>query len=156
MTAALFHFDDLTELQLQSLAQRLAPTLKAGGVLLLRGPVGAGKTTFARAAIKSILLEDEDVPSPTFTLVQTYETARGDLWHCDLYRVSSALEIEELGLSEAFDSAICLIEWPEVLGAYAPETALSLSFSPTNDGATRALTAHGRSDLWANVLAEAV
>ncbi len=78
--------------------------------MLLDGPVGAGKTTLARAAILSILPEPEDVPSPTFTLVQTYDTTRGPLWHCDLYRLSSVLEIEELGLEEAFETAITLIE----------------------------------------------
>lgn len=104
------------------LARRLAP----GDTVLLAGPVGAGKTHFARSLITSILRTPEDIPSPTFTLVQTYETTRGPLWHCDLYRLSSPAEVEELGLLEAFGSAICLVEWPDRLGDLRPDDGLTV------------------------------
>jgi tRNA threonylcarbamoyladenosine biosynthesis protein TsaE len=127
------------------LAQRLVP----GDVVLLNGPVGAGKTHFARHMIQSILSEPEDVPSPTFTLVQTYDTQRGPLWHSDLYRIASTHEIEELGLAEAFETAICVVEWPDRLGEVAPEDALSLWLQPGADEDTRALTATWADPKWA-------
>lgn len=111
------------------LAIKLSEILTSGDTLLLSGPVGAGKTHFARHLIQAFLVEPEDVPSPTFTVVQTYDTTAGPLWHCDLYRIGSTLEIEELGLMEAFDDAICLVEWPDRLGDLAPDNALHLDFS---------------------------
>ncbi len=112
------------------LAEQIGAGLGPGDCLLLDGPVGAGKTHFARHLIWSLMDVPEDVPSPTFTLVQIYETRAGELWHGDLYRLSATHEIEELGLTEAFERAICLIEWPELLGPLAPTGALSLHFQP--------------------------
>ena len=97
------------------LATRIGAGLVPGDCLLLTGPIGAGKTHFARHLIQSLLSQPEDIPSPTYTLVQTYDTAAGELWHADLYRLASPDEIEELGLAQAFDQAICLIEWAEKL-----------------------------------------
>ena len=101
-------------------AQQLARRLSPGDVILLSGDVGAGKTHFARALITELLDYPEDIPSPTFTLVQTYEGASGAIWHADLYRLTSTHEIEELGLVEAFHDAICLVEWPDRLGSPPP------------------------------------
>lgn len=111
------------------LAKQLAAQLQPGDCLLLEGPIGAGKTHFSRSLIQSLMTHPEDVPSPTFTLVQTYEVPSGELWHADLYRLSALEEIEELGLSEAFDDAICLIEWPDRLAELTPTHALHLEFS---------------------------
>ncbi|TNJ45506.1 tRNA (adenosine(37)-N6)-threonylcarbamoyltransferase complex ATPase subunit type 1 TsaE [Phaeobacter sp. B1627] len=111
------------------LAHRIARILNPGDVVLLEGPIGAGKTHFARSLIQSLLIEPEDVPSPTFTLVQIYDLAQCELWHADLYRLSHVDEVEELGLIAAFDDAICLVEWPEKLGELRPETALTLRLS---------------------------
>ena len=111
------------------LAETIAPLLRQGDTLLLSGDIGAGKSAFARALIRARLGRMEDVPSPTFTLVQTYDDPNGDIWHCDLYRLSHPEEALELGLDEAFESAICLIEWPDRLGDAAPETALDLAFT---------------------------
>ncbi|WP_420585512.1 tRNA (adenosine(37)-N6)-threonylcarbamoyltransferase complex ATPase subunit type 1 TsaE [Ruegeria sp.] len=109
-----------------AMATRLGAELRPGDILLLEGEIGTGKTHFARSLIQSLMTVPEDVPSPTFTLVQAYDTPPGEIWHCDLYRLSALEEIEELGLSEAFDSAICLIEWPEKLGPLTPTSALTL------------------------------
>ncbi|WP_122074430.1 tRNA (adenosine(37)-N6)-threonylcarbamoyltransferase complex ATPase subunit type 1 TsaE [Pseudophaeobacter sp. EL27] len=111
------------------LAQQLAHQLHPGDCLLLEGPIGAGKTHFARSLIQSLMVQPEDVPSPTFTLVQTYDVPSGELWHADLYRLSALEEIEELGLMEAFDEAICLIEWPDRLAELTPAHALYLTLS---------------------------
>jgi len=115
-----------------ALARRFAPLLGAGDVLLLEGQIGAGKTAFARALIQALGVA-EDVPSPTFTLVQTYE-AGVEIWHADLYRLSHPDEAVELGLTEAFETALCLVEWPGKLGADRPEQALTLQFSVVGEG----------------------
>ena len=126
----------------QSRTERFAALLGAmlspGDTLLLRGEIGAGKTAFARALIRSLQDDPEDVPSPTFTLVQVYDTRRGEVWHADLYRIASTAEIEELGLTDAFADAICLIEWPDRLGELAPRDALTLTLgAPDTEGDTR-------------------
>lgn len=136
------------------LAQGIAQHLQAGDCLLLQGPIGAGKTHFARALIRHLLAQAglaEDIPSPTFTLVQTYQTGRLDIWHCDLYRLSNPGEALELGLEEAFDQALCLIEWPERLGDLVPEQALMLQFTPKTDD-SRTLTASATAQRWQPVL----
>ena len=115
------------------LAAQLGDTLKPGDTILLEGSIGSGKTHFARALVQSVLAVPEDVPSPTYTLIQIYNTRVGEIWHSDLYRLSSVAEIEELGLIEAFDTSICLIEWPERLGALAPRTALLIRFTTDSD-----------------------
>ncbi|QPM91497.1 tRNA (adenosine(37)-N6)-threonylcarbamoyltransferase complex ATPase subunit type 1 TsaE [Pseudooceanicola algae] len=128
-----------TELTLTSpeatcaLAQRLAPLMRPGDVLLLSGGIGAGKTHFARSLIQALLEVPEDVPSPTFTLVQEYDTTAGPLWHADLYRLSNPLEAVELGLEDAFAEAICLIEWPDRLGDLTPSAGLCMDFVTVPD-----------------------
>jgi tRNA threonylcarbamoyladenosine biosynthesis protein TsaE len=115
------------------LARALAPALGKGDVLLLSGEIGAGKTHFARALIQSLLAEPEDVPSPTYTLVQVYPGPGFEIWHADLYRLSGPDEVPELGLEEAFCDALCLVEWPDRLPRIPPN-ALSLTFSPEGEG----------------------
>lgn len=135
-------------------AQWLAPHLQAGDCLLLQGPIGAGKTHFARALISHLLAQSgraEDIPSPTFTLVQTYQTGALEIWHCDLYRLSSPAEALELGLDEALEQALCLIEWPERLGDLVPEPALMLQFAAQPDD-SRILTANATAPRWQPLL----
>lgn len=117
-------------------AVALGAQLRPGDAVLLNGPVGAGKTHFARALIQSLLDVPEDVPSPTFTLIQTYDTRHGALWHADLYRISTDTEIDELGLVEAFEDAICLVEWPDRLGPLTPTDALVIDIADCNGGRT--------------------
>ena len=114
------------------LGRWFAGHLGAGDVVALHGPIGAGKSHFARALIRARLGRDEDVPSPTFTLIQTYG-ADVDLWHADLYRLTHPDEVLELGLDDAFHSAICLIEWPERMGAMLPADAIHLRLIPDGD-----------------------
>jgi tRNA threonylcarbamoyladenosine biosynthesis protein TsaE len=138
-------------------AQVLAHRLRPGDTLLLSGGVGAGKTHFARCLIQALLLSPEDVPSPTYTLVQTYQGQGTEIWHADLYRLGDAMDLIELGLTEAFAEAICLIEWPDRLGDMAPPGALWLEFEPLpNPGAEdhRLLRITWQDDRWAQRLKE--
>lgn len=118
-----------------ALAEALADRLSPGDVVGLVGGLGAGKSAFARAAIARLLAADgrrEEIPSPTWTLAQTYQTRRGEIWHADLYRLGDAGEIAELGLEEAFAGAICFVEWADRLGPLAPPRRLEvrLDFAP--------------------------
>lgn len=130
-------------------ARALAPALAPGDVLALSGPLGAGKTAFARALIEARLAatgRDEEVPSPSYTLVQTYDLDGSDLWHVDLYRLGDASELAELGLEEAFRDGIAVVEWPDRLGRLLParHCALGFGFDPADDEARRlALDFHG-------------
>ncbi len=134
------------------LAARFGSTLRAGDCILLDGPVGAGKTHFTRSLIQAHQDHAEDVPSPTFTLVQVYETAVGEIWHADLYRIGSIDEIEELGLVEAMTDAISIIEWPDRLGELAPHDALSLTFDLVDDMPEhRQITLQGDETRWARL-----
>ncbi|WP_370281442.1 tRNA (adenosine(37)-N6)-threonylcarbamoyltransferase complex ATPase subunit type 1 TsaE [Pseudooceanicola sp.] len=135
-------------------AARLAPLLRPGHVILLEGGIGAGKTHFARCLIRAVLAVPEDVPSPTFTLVQTYETAHGELWHSDLYRLGHPDDVIELGLAEAFESAICLVEWPDRLGELTPPGALHIGFSVVGDSA-REIVMRADETPWRDILKEA-
>ncbi len=124
-----------TEAATAALAACIAPRLVAGDCLLLSGPIGAGKSAFARALIRARLGRPaEDVPSPTFTLVQTYDAGPLVLWHADLYRLTHPDEAVELGLEQAFEGGISLIEWPDRLGNLVPDAALSLTLAATADG----------------------
>lgn len=130
------------------LAQDLAPHLGAGDVLLLSGPVGAGKTHFARCLIRALTTRSGEVPSPTFTLVQTYTNASTEIWHADLYRLTDPTEIIELGLTEAFETAISLVEWPDRLANMAPASALNLDFAHGTSPDTRHLTLRWTDPRW--------
>ena len=119
---------------------RLGLALRPGQTLLLEGPVGAGKSHIARAAIRARLGPQTDVPSPTFTLVQTYDDPDAEIWHADLYRLTNPSEVDELGLFEAMESAIVLIEWPDRLGRDRPADALTLRLTPEGDQRRLALS----------------
>ena len=138
------------------LAAAIGAVLVPGDVVLLSGDVGAGKTHFARALIQARLAAAglaEDVPSPTYTLVQTYHDGICEIWHSDLYRLGDVSEVPELGLTDAFQDAICLIEWPDRLGEFKPNAPLSITLSTTNTPGERVLTACGAVPRWNKILA---
>lgn len=125
-------FDFPDEHSTIAFARKIAPCLGAGDCVLLSGDIGAGKSFLCRAIIRSIFGQDIDVPSPTFTLIQTYETADFEIWHADLYRLTHVDEAIELGLEDAFEQALCLIEWPDRLAELAPKNALNAHMVATD------------------------
>ena len=113
----------------------LAGRLRAGDVIALSGALGAGKSVLARAIIQAVDAAQDDVPSPTFTLVQQYALADGTpLWHLDLYRIETPQEAMALGLDDAFIDAVCLIEWPDRLQKLLPKTNLSIHLYADDGG----------------------
>jgi len=135
----------------------LAPVLAPGDTLLLQGRLGAGKSHFARALIRALLGPagaGAEIPSPTYTLVQTYDTPVGEVWHADLYRLTDPQELEELGLDIAIEQAICLIEWPDRIAPDWPGAAVCLRFDPAPGDARKVtLRAPDGSDLAGRCLA---
>jgi len=136
--------------EMAAFADVLAPFAARGDVLALRGPLGAGKTHFARAFIAARaraagLPEDAvgEVPSPTFTLVQTYDLPDAPVWHFDLFRLERPEDALELGIEDAFALAISLIEWPEKLGGYLPSARLDLEIGFAGEPTARALRLTG-------------
>jgi len=123
------------EIALLDTATRLANVLRPGDIVALSGDLGAGKTSFARGVLRGLGWAGE-VPSPTFTLVQPYDTVP-EVWHVDLYRLGSPADADALGLFET--DAVLLIEWPERLGGRLPAEALRLRLEGAGQ-ATRTLT----------------
>ena len=113
-------------LETKTLAAEIKEYLQNGDVILIKGEIGAGKSHFARSLIQAAMDKVEEVPSPTFTLVQTYDTKIGSIWHADLYRLNDQSEIFELGLIDAFGKEIVLVEWPDRLGHLEPQDALKI------------------------------
>lgn len=113
-----------------ALGGQLAVLLGRGDIVYLKGDLGAGKSTLARALIRALTTPDQDVPSPTFTLMQTYEAAGFEICHLDLYRIKSSEEIYELGLDERIGDSLMLIEWPERLGDLGFDDYLEIELEP--------------------------
>jgi hypothetical protein len=123
-------------------AARIADFLRAGDLVTLSGDLGVGKTTFARALVRHLAGDPElEVPSPTFTLMQLYDTASFPVVHADLYRIRSASELAELGWDEASDGALLLVEWAERIGDALPEDRLDVTLSIDADDPETARTA---------------
>jgi tRNA threonylcarbamoyladenosine biosynthesis protein TsaE len=135
--------------QTEAMATALAKQCKAGDSILLEGGVGAGKTSFARAFIQAISPVQEDIVSPTFTLLQTYPLYNGELLsHFDLYRLEHESELQEIGLDDALCAGITLIEWPEIANSHLPDSALNVAISGTHTENERILTFSGSATLW--------
>ena len=136
----------------EALARRVAGVARAGDVIALAGELGVGKTRFARAFVDALTGAREEVPSPTFTLVQTYDSPAGPIWHFDLYRLKNADEAYELGLEEALCEGISLIEWPDRVRDLLPDERLdvTLSFAAAPEARTARLVGRGS---WAGRLA---
>jgi tRNA threonylcarbamoyladenosine biosynthesis protein TsaE len=136
-----------------ALAARVAAAARPGDVVALQGELGAGKTAFARAFIRARMSTDEEVPSPTFTLVQIYEGTDAAVWHFDLYRLAAADETWELGIEEAFAGGISLIEWPDRLGPLLPRHRLDITLEFGDEPASRRALIEGGGD-WFSRLGE--
>jgi tRNA threonylcarbamoyl adenosine modification protein YjeE len=122
-----------TEEDTVRLGQKLSSIAKKGDVFALYGTLGMGKSVFSRAFVKSLTSANE-VPSPTFTLVQVYEAKDFDIYHFDLYRLKSPEEIFEIGMEEALYDGVCLIEWPEKMQGYLPKNIFRLEITPYEQG----------------------
>lgn len=124
------------------LGAAVATLLKTGDAVMLSGDLGAGKSTLARGLVRALTRPDEEVPSPTFTLVQQYD-ARPFLSHFDLYRLADASEAHELGLDEALDEGAIVVEWPQRLGDRLPPDRLDIELTIVPEGRLARITPHG-------------
>ncbi len=132
-----------SEEETSALARTIAQGASAGDVFLLEGTLGAGKSVFARGFVRALAGADTDVPSPTFTLVQTYESAKTPIYHFDLYRLEDPEEIYEIGWEEALADGIALVEWPQRLGAHVPPKAIRIHIDIL-DNQRRRITIDGK------------
>jgi tRNA threonylcarbamoyl adenosine modification protein YjeE len=127
----------------RALGGKLAGALKAGDALLLSGALGAGKSELARAIIRACTGAAIDVPSPTFTLVQTYDTPALMLTHADLYRIDAVAELAELGLDEALETGALLVEWPDRAEGQWPASRLEIALMQAGFADGRRVTMTG-------------
>jgi tRNA threonylcarbamoyladenosine biosynthesis protein TsaE len=140
---------NLTEAQLVTLAENLSPFFKTGDVIALSGDLGMGKSTFARAFIKKYMdNKEEEVPSPTYTLVQQFipkNTSRPEIWHFDMYRLENPKDALELGIEDAFSEGVSIIEWPQNLGTFLPVNSLIIKIKNGEKIDNRTLEFYGNS-----------
>ena len=125
-----------------ALGAKLMKFLLPGHTVALTGDLGAGKTTLVRGMLQSVLGEIE-VPSPTFTLVQTYEVRNFEVWHCDMYRLERPQDGYELGLLDAFEEAVCLIEWPDKIAPLLPKDIFEVDLQFEGEGRIAKLSGFG-------------
>ena len=132
-----YYLDSQSAQNILAIASKISGKLKAGDIILLKGSLGVGKTYFARNLIVETLKFNkiwDEVPSPSFSLIQIYDTLNPKVCHVDLYRISFLSELEELGLEDLYDDFITLIEWPERLGNRLPSRFLEIEFSFSTRG----------------------
>lgn len=109
-------------------AAEIAKRLKTGDIVALHGTLGTGKTVFSKGIIQALCAPDIDVPSPTFTIVQAYDSIKGPIYHFDFYRLKNPQEAFEIGIEDAFIDGICLIEWPDKIGNLLPKNRIDIYF----------------------------
>ena len=126
-------FISQNEAQTADFGKRLAKFARFGDVFALNGTLGMGKSVLARAFVQE-LSGAEEVPSPTFTLVQSYEAPEFEIFHYDLYRLKSPEEIFEIGMEDMLYQGVSLIEWPEMMGAYLPKDIFEIDILPLSEG----------------------
>ena len=131
------HMALIDEAATEALAVRLSEAVSMGDVIALFGDLGIGKSVFARAFIRAYANIDEDIPSPSFTLVQFYAADASPVFHFDLYRLEKSEEVLELGIEEAFAEGVSLIEWPDRLGAWMPENRLEVHLTAGSQESAR-------------------
>ena len=130
-----------TEADTKKIGKKLAHIARKGDVFALYGTLGMGKSVLARAFVQELCGLGE-VPSPTFTLLQTYEAPDFEIYHFDLYRLISSEEIFEIGVEEALYSGVSLIEWPDKMGAYLPRDVFRLEITPLGEGRKLTIETH--------------
>lgn len=134
-------FNTNSEQETIMVAQEFAATLRPHDIVLLNGDLGLGKSVFSRGIIRALMNNKNiDVPSPTFTLVQTYDTPQGDLYHFDLYRLKTPEELYEIGWEDALHSGIILVEWPERLGFLKPKHYIQIDIKLGTSSDSRFIT----------------
>jgi tRNA threonylcarbamoyladenosine biosynthesis protein TsaE len=132
----------------ERLGTALATRLRPRDVVALQGGLGVGKTTLARAILRAAARDPSlVVPSPTFTLVEVYDTSRGTFWHFDLYRLEEPRQVFELGWEEARVDGIALVEWAERLGTLLPRERLTVTLAVEGDGRRAELQGDSRFDV---------
>jgi len=133
------------EAETRAFARHLASGLRPGGIIALQGELGVGKSVFARALMRALGVRDEAMPSPTFTLIQTYEGERCKVVHMDWYRLESADEIEMLGVREYFSPPwISIIEWPERAPDLLPDDSILIELECVDDNPNARLLEVGK------------
>lgn len=137
-----------SEEETKDFARKLARRVNSPALICLHGDLGAGKSVFARAFIRELLGDEcAEVPSPTFTLLQSYDSPKGPLWHFDLYRIADPSEIYELGWEEAMASGIAVLEWPSKAGNLLPEERINVTIAPlSGEQNARRITIEGLKD----------
>ncbi|MFV0431546.1 MAG: tRNA (adenosine(37)-N6)-threonylcarbamoyltransferase complex ATPase subunit type 1 TsaE [Alphaproteobacteria bacterium] len=136
-----------SEEQTIEIASEFAKTLQKGDCVAFFATLGMGKSVFCRSIIQSLMTEIEHVPSPTFTLVQTYQNNQTEIWHFDLYRLEEPEEVFELGLEEALNNAISLIEWPQNMGSFLPQNAIKIYIESGDKPNERIIKINSNKDL---------
>lgn len=126
--------------EMAAFAKEIAASAQAADVFCLKGTLGAGKSFFAKNFINSLQENQTEVLSPTFNLVYSYETKKGEIFHFDLYRIKDALELENIGFFDALKNGICLIEWPEIAADFLPENCCEIEIKITENEEEREVT----------------
>lgn len=129
----MIEFISHSESETTDFAKSFATQLKCGDILALYGDLGTGKTVFSKGIINALTHINTDVPSPTFTLVQSYDTPTCPIYHFDFYRLKTPEEAFEIGIEDYFNDGISLIEWPEKIGYLLPKKAIKIELSIQND-----------------------